>query len=64
MKKVTDLEKVLEEEREKVLKLNEECSSLKRDALLAREEFEKEYNDRNQLEQLFSAHETDYGMLL
>ena len=43
------------------MKSNEKCSSLKKDALLAREEFEKEYKGRMQLENLIAAHEADYG---
>ena len=61
MKKVSDLETVVEDEKINLMKLNEECISLKKEALLAREEFEKEYKGRIQLEEIIAAHEADYG---
>ena len=61
MKKVSELETIVEDEKINLLKLNEECSSFKIEALLAREEFEREYKGRMQLEDIIAAHEADYG---
>lgn len=61
MKKVSELETIVEDEKINLLKLNEECSSFKKEALLAREEFEREYKGRMQLEDIIAAHEADYG---
>ena len=58
---MSDLETVVEDEKINLMKLNEECISLKKEALLAREEFEKEYKGRIQLEEIIAAHEADYG---
>ena len=59
--KMSELEAIVEAERVNVLKLNEKCSSLTSDAMLARQEFEKEFQTRVQLENLFTEREDDFG---
>ena len=59
--KIAELETAVEGERLNVSKLNKDCESLRNDALLAREEFEKEFKCHLQLETTLAAVEEDFG---
>lgn len=59
--KISELEAIVETERMNVSKLNQKCESLANDALLARQEFETELNNRLQLENLLTVQEEDFG---
>ena len=56
---MTEVEAAVESERANVETLNQKCFSLTENALLAREEFEKEFNCRLQFQDMMAVHEEE-----
>lgn len=61
LQRVSDMESIVNAERDSVQTLAEDCSMRKREALMAREEYEKEHRLRLKIEAVLSQLQKDTG---
>ena len=62
LQRVSDMEGIVNTERESVQTLAEECRMRKREAIMAKEEYEKEHRLRLQLETVLGQLQMDTGL--